>query len=184
MKKFLTIQQFAQLLTSYNGSKFAQAQSVTEPKLNKKNRLTGEPMPFKTVLNARNINIQLNYDYEGQINRREIKEGAEVAEFSATEHAWAKHFQGALAVHKSELATDILSLDLTKCYMPYVKMRIDSQKYIADGQEISKDILLPFMPQKDDYSNQGIENKVRVEYMKLTSIKTFVCDGVEYQIVS
>jgi len=180
-KQFITISQFAILLASYNGSKFAQAQSVTEPKLNKKSRTTGEPLPFATVLNCRNINIQLNYNYENQIVGREIKEGGE-ATFEAQEHAWAKPVKGALATHKSAVA-DMLNLDLSKCYMPYVKIRVDSQKYIADGKEISKDILLPFMPPKDDYSNQPIENKVRVEYMKLTSVKTFVCDGTEYQIV-
>jgi hypothetical protein len=182
-KQFITIRQFAELLMSYNGSKFAQAQSVTEPKLNKKNRETGELLPFKTVLNCRNINVQLNFDYEGQINRREIKEGAETPEFQATEHSWARHFKGALAVHKSELASDIMDVDLSKAYMPYVKIRVDSQQYIADGKVISKDALTPFMPPKNDYDNQPVENKVRVEYMKLSSIKTFVTDGCEYQIV-
>jgi hypothetical protein len=180
-KQFLTLKQFAILLASIKLSSFAQAQSVTEPKLNKKSRTTGEPLPFATVLNCRNINIQLNYNYENQVVGRDLKSGGD-GTFEAQEHAWAKHFEGALALHKSAVA-DMLNLDLTKCYMPYVKVRVDSQKYIADGKEISKDVLVPFMPPKDDYSSQPQDNKVRVEYMKLSSIKTFVYAGTEYQIV-
>lgn len=186
-KEFITIRQFASLLMSIKLSAFAQAQSVTEPKLNKKSRETGLPLPFQTVLNCRNINVQLNYNYENQVGNREVKEGAEAPTFEAQEHSWAKHLAGALAVHKSlavDLATlDLNTLDLDKAYMPYVKIRVDSQKYIADGKEVKKDVLLPFMPPKDDYSNQPIDNKVRVEYMKLKSVKTFIYNGTEYQII-
>lgn len=182
-KQFLTLRQLAVLLASINLSAFAQAQSVTEPKLNKKSRETGELMPFGTVLNCRNINVQLNYNYERQVGNRELKEGAENQSFEAQEHKWAKHFAGALAVHKSVEDTDLQTLDLDRAYMPYVKIRVDSQKYVADGQEVSRDVLAPFMPPKSNYRTQPIDNKVVVEYMKLRSIKTFVYKGTEYQVV-
>lgn len=183
-KEFLTIGQFASLLMTIKLSAFAQVQSVTEPKLNKKNRETGEPMPFKTVLNCRNLNVQLNYNYENQIIHREEKEGAENGSFEASEHSWARPLsEGALATRKSIEENDVKLIAPDFLYMPYVKVRVDSQKYIADGREIDKAEIVPFMPPKSDYENQPIENKVRVEYMKLRSIKTFIYNGTEYQII-
>ena len=186
-KEFLTLSQFAELLANINLSTFAQVESVTEPKLNKKNRVTGEPLPFAKVLNCRDLNVQLNYNYERQVTKRDEKETGEPSNFEAQEHSWAKRVKGSLACHKN-LAIDIVNIDFNNIdtsmlYMPYVKVRVDGQKYIADGKEIAKSLLLPFMPPKDDYSSQPQDNKVRVEYMKLSSIKTFICDATEYQII-
>jgi hypothetical protein len=188
MKKFITIAQFALMLSEINISTFAQALSQTEPKLNKKSRVTGEPLPFNKVLNCRNINLQLNYDYEAQVIRRDEKQNAgEPSNFEAQEHTWARKVKGALARHK-DYAIDMLnidfnSLDTTKLYMPYVKLRIDSQMYIADGKPIDKEALINFMPPASNYDNQPAEKKVVVEYMKLASIKEFTLSGVDYQII-
>jgi len=184
MKKFISLSQFAYLLSTITGSSFAQAISETEPKLNKKSRVTGLPIPFAKVVNCRNLNLQLNYNYENQVNNKSLKEGIE-PEFEATAHAWAKRVSGALASHKdyNTIGLDILSLDVTKLYMPYVKNRVDSQTFIADGKEIAKDILNDFFPPKGNYENQPQEKKVLVEYMKLTSIKEFSYNGTEYKIV-
>ena len=188
---FLTKKQFAEMLNEFKGSAFAQVQCVTEPKLNKYHRETKEPIPFKKVLNCRSLNIQLGYDYERQVSNREIKEGAENPTFEAQEHAWACRISKTLAINKklaSELAKGIAEISLDDLhaddlYVPYVKIRVDYQKYIADGVEIKKEELLPFLPPKSNYDNQPIENKVRVEYMKLSSIKVFVIDNTEYHIV-
>jgi len=186
MKKFITTAQFAKMLFEINLSTFAQALSQTEPKLNKKSRVTGEPLPFNKVLNCRNINLQLNYDYEAQVNRRANKEGIDEP-FTAAEHTWARKVKGALARHKDYiidmLNIDFNKLDVSKLYMPYVKLRIDSQMYIADGKQISKDSLIDFLPPATDYDNQPAEAKVKVEYMKLASIKEFCFAGIDYQIV-
>lgn len=187
-KEFLTTRQFAELLASIMLSSFAQVESVTEPKLLKKNRQTGEPIPFTTVFNCRDLNIQLNYNYERQVSNRDVKETGEPSNFAAEEHIWARRIKGALARHKDyavdAINIDFNNLDTSKLYMPYVKVRIDGQKYIADGQEVSKSVLLPFMPDKDNsYQSQPQDNKVKVEYMKLASIKTFIYNATEYQIV-
>jgi hypothetical protein len=187
-KQFLTLSQFAQLLANITLSTFAQVESVTEPYLLKKNRKTGEPLPFAKVLNCRDLNIQLNYNYERQVTGRDEKQTGETSNFEAQEHKWARKITGALARHKDyiidAISVDFNCLDTSKLYMPYVKVRVDGQKYIADGQEVAKSVLLPFMPDKDNsYQSQPQDSKVKVEYMKLASIKTFICNATEYQIV-
>lgn len=178
--------QFAELLFNTKISTFAQALSQTEPKLNKKSRVTGEPLPYIKVVNCRNINIQLNYNYEKQIIGRDLKEGGE-GTFEAQEHTWARKINGALARHKDYvvdmLTIDFKSLDLSKLYIPYVKIRVDSQIFVADGKVIDKNELVDYLPTPTDYANQPQEKKVVVEYMKLASVKEFTCNGIEYQIV-
>jgi len=181
MKKFISTLEFAQLLMTILGSTFAQAMSQTEPKLNKKSRTTGLPIPFAKVLNCRDLYIQLGYDYEGQVNRNAEKEGIE-ADFEAQEHVWARRMQGSLARHK-DYTPDLANLDVTKLYMPYKVMSIREQSFIADGKQIAKDILLDFMPSATSYDNQPAEKKVAVQYMKLSSVKEFHWNGIEYQIV-
>jgi len=170
-------------------SAFAQAISETEPKLNKKSRVTGQPLPFAKVINCRDLNIQLGYDYEGQVIARAEKEGIDASDFEAQEHAWARRVTGNLSRIKSydvpvnaDGSIDWANVDSSKLYMPYKVMSIREQSYFADGQRIAKDILTDFFPPKDDYSSQPQDNKVRVQYMKLSSVKEFKFGGVEYVI--
>jgi len=185
-KSFITIRNFAMLLSTINLSTFGQALSETEPKLNKKSRTTGEPLPFAKVLNCRNINFQLNYNYPTAVNNKAIKEDI-APEFEAKEHTWARPVKGALARHKDYvidmLNLDFSTIDTTKLYMPYRKLRIDSQSYVADGKVIDKKVLVDFMPPASDYASQPQDDKIVIEYMKLSSIKLFTCNGTEFKIV-
>ena len=181
MKKFITLSDFAQLLMTILGSCFVQVQSITEPKLNKKSRSTGLPIPFAKVVNCRDLNIQLGYDYEAQVNRNANKEGIE-ADFEAQEHVWARRIEGALARHK-DYTPDLANLDVTKLYIPYKVMNIREQSFIADGKQIAKDMLLDYLPPVTSYDNQPAEKKVSVQYMKLSSVKEFRWNGIQYQIV-
>ena len=186
MRNVITLSQFAEMLSNILKSTFLQAVSVTEPKLNKKDRETKAPLPFKTVLHSRNINLQLGYNLDKQVTDRATKEGIEDADFEAQEHKWARRVKGQLARHKAyEIAEDmaVADMDTTKLYMPYVVVRIDENKYIGDGKEIAKAVIEPFFPPASDYENQPQENKVRVQYMKLSSVKWFKLNGVEYHIV-
>lgn len=188
-KSFVTSLEFAKLLANeIINSAFAQAMSETSPKLNKKSRTTGAPLPFQTVLNLRDLNIQLGYDYEGQVNAKAEKEGIE-ANFEAKEHAWARRVAGNLARHKDYEVPmtengeiDWANVDTTRLYMPYKVMSVRSQSYFADGQRIEKDVLTDYFPPKDNYESQPQEDKVRVQYMKLSSVKEFKWSGVEYVI--
>lgn len=188
-KSFVTSLEFAKLLANeIINSAFAQAMSETSPKLNKKSRTTGAPLPFQSVLNLRDLNIQLGYDYEGQVNAKAEKEGIE-ANFEAKEHAWARRVAGNLARHKDYEVPmtengeiDWANVDTTRLYMPYKVMSVRSQSYFADGQRIEKDVLTDYFPPKDNYESQPQEDKVRVQYMKLSSVKEFKWSGVEYVI--
>lgn len=188
-KSFVTSLEFAKLLANeIINSAFAQAMSETSPKLNKKSRTTGAPLPFQSVLNLRDLNIQLGYDYEGQVNAKAEKEGIE-ANFEAKEHAWARRVAGNLARHKDYEVPmtengeiDWANVDTTRLYMPYKVMSVRSQSYFADGQRIEKDVLTDYFPPKDNYESQPQEDKVRVQYMKLSSVKEFKWNNTEFVI--
>jgi hypothetical protein len=189
MKKLISLAQFAELLSSITGSAFAQAQSITEPKLLKKSRVTGLPLRYATVLNCRDLNLQVGYNYEKQVTKLAQIEGelGKNETFIAKEHAWAKPLKGAVARHK-DYAVDLLNLDfnkldLSKLYMPYVVKSIREQVYLADGKVIAKEILNDFFPNTDNYASQPAETKVIVQYMKLSSVKEFTFAGIEYSIV-
>lgn len=190
MKKFQSKIEFAKLLAlTILNSAFAQAMSITEPKLNKKSRTTGLPLPYSKVLNCRDLNIQLGYDYEGQVNRNAEKEGLE-ADFVAQEHAWARRVAGNLSRHKdytmpllADGSIDWANVDTDRLYMPYKVQSIREQSYIADGKVIAKDILEDFFPPKGNYESQPADKKVPVQYMKLASVKEFKWNGIEYEII-
>jgi hypothetical protein len=185
-KSFITLAQFAELISNITGSAFADCESVTEPKLNKKDRISGAILPFNKVLNCRLLNIQLGYNYEKQVNDKAEKQGID-ANFEAQEHVWARRIKGALARHKSyevPETLDFTKVDTNKLYMAYKVQSIRQQSYIADGQQIAKSILTNFFPPKDDYSAQPQDDKVKVQYMKLSSVKSFIFGGTEFIIVS
>jgi len=186
MKKLITTAKFAEMLMGFILSSFADVQSETEPKINKTHRETKEPNPFTKVLNHRILNVQLMYNYEKQVNDKAEKEGLE-RDFEAQEHPWARKVKGALARHKNyeiDLANfDVNSVDLSKFYMAYKVQKIREQSYIADGKVIDKKELLPYFPPQKNYDNQPAEEKTAIQYMKLSSVKEFVFDGVEYRIM-
>jgi hypothetical protein len=190
MKKFITKIEFAKMLAiEILNSAFAQVVSETEPKLNKKNRVTGQPLPFAKVTNNRDLNIQLGYDYDAQVIAKAEKEGIDASDFQSQEHSWARRVAGNLARHmaydvpkNADGSIDWANVDSSKLYMPYKVMSIREQSYFADGQRIAKEILTDFFPPKDNYSSQPAEAKVPVQYMKMSSVKEFKFGGVEYVI--
>lgn len=181
MKKLITQSEFAKMLMAITLSSFADVQSETEPKLLKKDRETKMPIPFKQVLNHRILNIQLNYNYDKQVNDKAEKEGLR-REFEAKEHTWAKRIAGALA-GKKDYDFDVNNIDTSKCYMAYKIQTIRAQSFIADGKEIAKDLLTNFLPPKRNYDNQPAEQKTAIQYMKLSSVKEFVFAGDQYRII-
>lgn len=189
-KSFITTTEFAKMLAiEIINSAFAQAMSETSPKLNKKSRTTGAPLPFQSVLNLRDLNIQLGYDYEGQVIAKAEKEGIDASAFEAKEHTWARRVTGNLSRHKDYEVPmtesgqiDWENIDTTRLYMPYKVMSIREQSYFADGKRIDKDVLTDYFPPKDNYESQPQEDKVRVQYMKLSSVKEFKWNNTEFVI--
>ena len=185
MNKKMTTKQFAILLSTINLSSFMECKSLTEVEALKKSRIDGEPTPFSKIENIRQLNIQLNYDLDGQVNRRAEKEGIE-SDFQKQEHKWARRVKGSLARHKDYIwdGADFDAVDLTKLYIPYNIIRYDAQFYLVDGRiETSLKPYEEYLPKPSNYKNQPQEDKVIIQYMKLKSVKEITYKGETYDIV-
>ena len=113
----------------------------TEPKMNK----TGNPF-FGLIVKKQAMNGVVGFDYEAAVNRLAEKEGAEARE--AKPRVWGV------------LTADRIFVEHKGNY--YLRMKVQSScgegpKYYSKetGEEISKDLLKPWMPERKKSSTQS-----------------------------
>ena len=139
---------------------------VTEPKMNKRNN------PFYgTVEKRQTMNGIIGFDYEKAVNRLAEKEGAEARE--AKPRAWGV------------LSDDRIWVLHNGGH--YLRMKVQSScgegpKYFIKetGEEISKELLKPWMPERKKSSTQSdLEGEVIERDITLSNVKVIRIKGME-----
>lgn len=173
--KNITVEQLPALLNSVNQGSFVSLVTETEPKLNKKNRETKAPNPWKQVVRVATRRGLIASNYENVVNNRREQEN-HPEEFRA-EQLWngaGEHVPGSktLVRHKTT----------GKLYMVfYPTAEVTKDTWLADGEEVSIEALKPFLPPVSEGSKrQELENPVPWRVIALENIKKITVRGETY----
>jgi len=180
--KMLTIQQFAEYLKNREiegktSAEFSLIRTKTSPKLNKTNRNTGDPIPYKSVSKHTRSFCSLNIIYSNAVNNKAVREGyQEKGEnlFVAEPLPW-----GSWVTLPNGKTSKVL---IEKAGDLYIRATFNTKikpetTWIADGVEISKSDLIDYLP-------PDRENFVEVRTFKISSIQEIHLDHEIFQIIS
>ena len=132
----------------------------TEVKMNKKDVETKKiANPYLGARKVVEMIVTLAPQYEAAVNEARIEEGKE-GDFEAGSRKWGDNLGNGI-VQKGD-----------KLYVSFIADQVESTTYFLDGEEISKDLLKPYIPEKkiDPTKGQGLRNEVAFRTVSLENI--------------
>lgn len=160
----ITRQELVEFLKSLKGATSATIVAETVPTMAK----TDNPFVGK-VIKRSVVNGVLNVHYANSVNRQRVREDS-APDFIPQERAWGTRIEGTpLVQHNSQYYLEV------KCERAAV------QYLAADGTEISKDALAPFLRERAAV-NQELEKAVVLRDYKLENIKEMRVAGFNLQV--
>lgn len=181
--RIITKAKLIEMLQNYQSASFVTLVTVTSPTMNKKHRETKVPNPFlgKQVLRTANRHGILGASYENAVNNQRVRElHPRAGEFKA-ESLWngaGEHLEGSrnLVRHK----------DTGKLYIvfyPHREGSVMEDTWTVDGNEISQDVLTPYLPPVSDGSKrQETEKAVAWRTIALDNVVQITVHGETFMI--
>ncbi len=159
------------------GATFVTLQTVTDPKMVKFHRETGNPNPYLGAKKVTVINGAFGTNYESNVNRQLAREGKE-SDFESGPRKWGEHFQDSKTVihHKGLF---YLALRPTPQNTPQVS-------YVFQGAPIEQSALRPYLPPdrgSEIAEAQGVSRPVRCTDYAITSIQQISIGGEGYTVI-
>lgn len=150
-----------QVLKDYKGiSTFISMNTKTTVKLNKKNRVSGEPCPYGDVFKTTYwSNLLVGAKYENRVNNLQEKQGDE-RDFVAQSRTWGEHVSQALIAHKDKFYIE--------CYFDTCST-INSSYEDNNGNTLTYAELEHYMPIKSD----NVVSIINVAIDNITSLTGF-----------
>jgi len=170
-------------LNGFTSAEFIQYDSVTEPKLNKKNRRTGLPTPWAKVLKFTTARCALKVIYENAVNNAMVREGEQEKgerNFEAKELPF-----GEWITFEDGKRSKILIRNGDQLYIrtTYTNPNeFPEVKYLADGQPVTKSDLADYLPPERE--KDEAKDTVAVRTYKINSMKEIRMAGKTYEITS
>lgn len=169
------------------GNTFMKITTCTEPAMNKKSRVSGNPNPYTDVKCISELTISLGFDYESAVNRQRIKELMDQYSISKenaeiiNEQFYSQSLWKGKGQHVNRYT--VTHTDTGKLYLIYRPNTKISQMFINSiGQKIPEEALEEYCPPKSKSASQGLEKEVQVRTLKLESILQFVINGITYNV--
>ena len=163
--KTITRQKLVEMIDAEKGTEMVSIHITTEPSMNK----TGNP--FLGALKHVALSGVIGYDYNSSVNNQLVREGKE-ATFEAQPRTWGVRLDNRWVMHKEER---------------YLTMKVQSSGevlYTLNGDEVSKDAILPFLRKSKEPSTQeGLEKKVIHRDIKVSNIDTITMKGETYKVI-
>ncbi len=113
--------------------------------------------PYIGARKIQRVRVALNENYENRVNMMRMKEGKEQT-FESEGLVWGHSNDNIIVEHNGQ--TYVKTIELEK---------LDAH-YVLNGQEISYDLLRPFISEYSKPTKQGLEEEVKVRTFKLDSI--------------
>ena len=158
------------MLANLSGAKMATIETMTVPSMRK----TRNPF-YDKVLKMTRVNVTLNFIYANSVNNQRSKEGNEEV-FVPHQRKWGVRISNStLVTHDGKL---------------YVEAKMNGKPqsveyYLTNGESISKDVLLPFLPKKSsNQEHQGVEKEIVLRDYSLDSITAIDVNGKRFEIVN
>ena len=170
------------LLLEFQGAGFIGLVTSTEPKMNKKNRETGEANPFLNCMVRRiaHRNGIIGASYENAVNnQRKREEHPEAGEFRA-ESLWngkGRH------IGSSKILVE--HTDSGKRYLVFYPSRtqaILNDVWYVDNQETELNDLKPYLPPVSKSTRQETDKEITWRVIALDSIISLSLNGKTYKV--
>lgn len=114
--------------------------------------------PFRGSLKTVSVNAILGFDYQRVVNSRLTKEQEE-ATFIAQPRVWGHRVNVFLVYHKGSLYLTMNVLNV-----------LQGPFYSKDGQPITKEAIAPYLSEKEEGEQGGLENKVYYRDLSMVNI--------------
>lgn len=160
------------LLAGIVGEQVVTLVAETEPKLNKKHRVTKEPNPYEGRVTKRAVvECTLNANYAARVNAQRIAEG-KVADFESQERKYGERIGDSPLVQHGE-----------KMFVTGIREGGDSM-FLLDGEpgKVTKDELEPYMSPDTPSKSQGLDREVQYLNYNLDSIKAVKIGEEVYEV--
>ena len=153
------------------GARFVAIDAVTDPKLLKKDRVTGQPNPYVGLVKQSRVFGLVNWVYTQSVNNQREREGS-APDFVAEPRQWGQRIAGESFVeHKGQI---------------YLEMKVQRSlgyRYVMpDGAEIAKEAVEPYLPKKSDGARQELERPVILRDYRVDSIRSVRYNGRRYRV--
>lgn len=177
----ITREQLVEQLMQLKGSAAATFTATTEADVYAKDQRTKQPIPFaRPIQKTSTVNGMVNFHYDVGVLRRLEKEGKSPDEFRAGT-SWHQPILDdgkltPLCAHKS---------DSKRLYVRFMRIStVEEPSYKdAEGKEVNKEDLKPYMKPVNSYANQGLEDPLVFLTYSLDSIQEIRMGGDTYTIM-
>lgn len=182
MTTLITESELVSMLTEHKGASFVSVTTSTEPKLNKRHRVTRELLPFRSVRRVAIRQGMLGASYENAVNNRREREGNS-EEFRA-EAMWngaGEHVSPCVIRHRS---TGKLYMVLYPRQVgPEGSVVVSEDVWMADGHRVSLDTLRGFLPPVHEGApRQETERPVAWRVIAVENINAITMHGETYTV--
>lgn len=141
--------------------------------------------PYLGTKKLTTMQIFLNSDYKKGVENRLVKEGKDKSEYQQGENTMPLVFGD---------NNQFIGMFFTNKFVPtgkyeYVlQMRPNDEftpnvKYMLNGQEIAKELVAPFIPERKKAENQGTDNEILWRKVYLHNVLTLNFNKESYQLI-
>lgn len=157
----VTIDDMVTKLFDVKGSQFVSIVTETVPKMRK----TGNPYA-ETAVKVNKYRGIVNFHYDEGVLRRLAKEGKSPDDFKRGE-SWHEP-----VLHDGKLTPFCRHKKTDKLYLRFMYQGADEPTYFnrETGLQIPTDALAPFLPEREAYGNQGLDDPLKFLVFGLDSI--------------
>lgn len=157
----VSLEEIRQHLLSIRGSSFISVITKTKPRMRK----TGNAF-YDRVTKISRFDGVVGFDYESGVNRRLVKEGKQ-ADFTASSPT-----NGITPFFREDGTFTPLATNSHNEW--YLRMQLNDNKYepvyLLDDLPIPVDAVEPYLQRSNSYTNQGVENTLKIICPKLENI--------------
>tara|TARA_R100000908_G_C3697287_1_gene109193 strand:- start:57 stop:590 length:534 start_codon:yes stop_codon:yes gene_type:complete len=156
------------ILQNFKGHSFAGLQSLTDSGARK----TGNPFKNKIILKESQTLVNVGFHYSNSLVNQAKRENVST-EFDIKPRKWGTRLPNCpLVEHKGNY------------YLEAKVEKVYATRYMdIDGNELSKEDVLPFLSKKKESATQDrLEKKIYLRDFKLASIRKFAFDGKVYLV--
>ena len=173
MSKIITVDEFINLVSEKLGSQILSVETKTDARAKK----TGNP--FGQITKRQTMSIMTGFTYDAGVLRRLAKEGKSPEDFQKGEswHEAVLDGEGRLTPFARHKGSGELYLRVM-----HLKNVGETRYFDQSGSEITREQCEKWLPKKNEYANQGLEQPLIFLTLKLSSVTAATISGERVEI--
>lgn len=174
----ITQDQFVEMMLGRRGAFFATINTITEPKMRKKDN------PYFGTMKHSVVNGQLNWIYENAVNNQRYRESQPMDDAGEIEHFTPESRRWGTRIRREDNTYTPLVIhekkDETFYYLEMKVLKSLSHKYVFQNEEIDSELIRPFLYERNEGARQEVDKPVILRDYSVASITSIMMDGTQY----